>query len=290
MKKRVLSFLVACVMVVSTFIISKPLVHVHAVDGDTNFVEGENQWTMPTNWHEASTKDAKGWVLPVMGHWSLQAYTNLDTAAKKVYVSTQTPEEYRAWKAENPKANNHGVLPGPYIAVNANEAATQNSDSVNYGPTGWYCNWGQRWGGLVFRAGDVAGSIRNVCLNGKPSAVVFTAPEDGEYSFTETLAGLIDPSKATVTATVRKNGEVLASFTPKALNESTVLTGVTSLKKGDVIMFAFQQETAVGIAESDNCFRISDVVVKRTGEYVEDTGVGTAWNLPTDFYTCNPGA
>ena len=35
MKKRVLSFLVACVMVVSTFIISKPLVHVHAVEGGT---------------------------------------------------------------------------------------------------------------------------------------------------------------------------------------------------------------------------------------------------------------
>ena len=32
MKKRVLSFAMACLMVVSTFIISKPLVHVHAVE------------------------------------------------------------------------------------------------------------------------------------------------------------------------------------------------------------------------------------------------------------------
>ncbi|MBO5041231.1 MAG: hypothetical protein J6D09_09080 [Clostridia bacterium] len=290
MKKRILSFLVACVMVVSTFIISKPLVHVHAVESETTFVEGENQWTMPTNWHEASTEDANGWVLPVMGQWSLQGYTNLDTADKKVAASTQTPEEYRAWKAENPKANNHGVLPAPYIAVNANEAATQNSDSVNYGATGWYCNWGQRWGGLVFRSGDVDGSIRNVCLNGKPSAVVFTAPEDGTYSFTETLVGLIDPTKATVTATVRKNGEVLATFNPTALNESKVLSGEVMLAKGDVLMFAFQQDTTVAIAESDNCFRISDVVVKRIGDYTENTGVGATWELPTDFYTCNPGA
>ena len=36
MKNRVLSLLLACVMIVSTFIISRPTVKVHAVEGDTD--------------------------------------------------------------------------------------------------------------------------------------------------------------------------------------------------------------------------------------------------------------
>ncbi|MBE6582039.1 MAG: hypothetical protein E7648_02090 [Ruminococcaceae bacterium] len=39
MNKRVLSFLMACLMVVSTFIISKPLVHVHAVESNDGYLD-----------------------------------------------------------------------------------------------------------------------------------------------------------------------------------------------------------------------------------------------------------
>ena len=39
MKKRILSFIVACLMVVSTFIISRPLAHVHAVESNDGYLD-----------------------------------------------------------------------------------------------------------------------------------------------------------------------------------------------------------------------------------------------------------
>ena len=79
MKKRVLSFLLACFMVVSTFIISKPLVHVHAVEGEQTFVEGENQWTLPENFRPdtLSTFDENGW--PINGQWRLRSYAYVNS-------------------------------------------------------------------------------------------------------------------------------------------------------------------------------------------------------------------
>ena len=73
MKKRVLSLLLACFMVVSTFIISKPLVHVHAVEDETVYTENENQWTLPTDW---STGKVEKYMESIKEHRAELSLTN----------------------------------------------------------------------------------------------------------------------------------------------------------------------------------------------------------------------
>ena len=70
MKKRALSLLLACFMVVSTFIISRPLVDVHAVE----FSEGENQWTLPYNWSKDNDTYVSGGKTVHAVHYLLDAY------------------------------------------------------------------------------------------------------------------------------------------------------------------------------------------------------------------------
>ena len=77
--------------------------------------------------------------------------------------------------------------------------------------------------------------------------VVFTAPADGYYSYSEvvTAAAFTDAQGAAIAAkaTVRVNGEVVATFSPTADDPTKTLTGTVELNAGDLLMFAFELTT-----------------------------------------------
>ncbi len=269
MKKRVLSFLLACFMVVSTFIISRPIVDVHAVE-----VENGTVYELPLDWSTGTETDAKGWYMPYMGPWKLLGYTNLDTATPKLTTSALTPEEY---KAQALKSNGHGKLPGPYLANNANETAVQTTNQTTYDNDGWYANWNQRWSGKIFD-GDLTGMYAIAHAN-KPGAITFTAPADGIYSYTETVEQLLFLANSVnleFEVTVRKNGEVLSEFLASESNKSATLSGEAYLMEGDRLMFAFEQTTEVTFSNKQehksndpNCFKITNLVVTKTADIPE---------------------
>ncbi len=282
MKKRVLSFILACFMVVSAFIISQPIAHVHAA-------ESETKWTMPTDWSVATTKDANGWVMPYIGNWKLLGYTDLDTATPKLNESTITAADYRA---QNLGSGGHGKLPSPYFGVHDNEAAIQNNDSVAYRQGGWYTNWAQRWSGKTFSATSDDSGIYSIAHANKPGAIVFTAPANGEYTFTETVEQILFVAGGTNLSfhvTVRKNGEIVKEVTLTESNANATLSGSVTLAKNDVLMFAFEQTTGVTFSNKQtehknndpNCIKITNVVVEKKASTPSFTPV--EYSLPMNW-------
>ncbi len=290
MKKRALSLLLACFMVVSTFIISKPLAHVHAVDNE-QYVEGENMWTLPTDWSTGIEKDANGWDMPYIGNWKLLGYTNLDTAAPKLTASTLSAEEY---KAQALKSNGHGKLPGPYLANNANETAVQTTNQSIYDSDGWYTNWNQRWSGKTFAgmATTVGNGIHAIAHANKPGAITFTASKSGLYSFTETVEQILFLANSVnleFEVTVRKNGAIITGFIADGTTTKDTLAGEVYLKQGDVLMFAFEQTTGVTFSNKQehksndpNCLKVTDVVIKLVSETKTDYSMPLYWQGKAD--------
>ncbi len=270
MKKRVLSFLLACFMVASTFIISRPLVDVHAVEN-----VAYETWNLPTDWTTGIEKDSNGWDMPYNGVWKLLGYTNLDTASPKLTASTLSAEDY---KSQGLKSNGHGKLPGPYLATNANETAIQTTNQSIYDSDGWYVNWNQRWSGKVFggMATTNGNGIYAIAHAGKPGAITFTAPSNGLYSYTETVEQVLflaNSINLTFDVTVRKNGLILTKFSSSEENKSATLAGEVYLEAGDKLMFAFQQTTSVTFSNNQehksndpNCIKITDLVVKKISD------------------------
>ena len=305
MKKRILSFLVACVMVVSTFIISKPLVHVHAED-ETTYVEDENQWTLPMNWyngveHDTYTdSDGKTWDLASIknGLWKLTSFSNPDDFSTMTWNGTKD----RSW-----------------IESYDNRLQASGAGAVANNWGAWYLSARHRWnGGSIFARGDsstwmkvamttvksgtyqvdengeyvlvdgnkVEKGINYVDSYSKNPAVVFTAPEAGTYSYSElvTANNLLDDSnlidarntakRFAVNVTVRKEGVVINSFLLDEDNESNTLEGTVSLNKGERLAFVFSMITDNAKLGKDStaetnryALKLSDVVVKKIGEY-----------------------
>ena len=270
MKKRVLSLLLACFMVVSTFIISRPVVDVHAVEN-----EAIETWTMPYDWSNGAVETYMGWDKAVQGQWKLSGYSNLDTATAVVNpdenIITAGAEGYSKF-----------TTPYPYLATLPNEKQF-NASASGYGPAGWYANYDYRWNGKIFQGATEAMYV--IAHGGKAGAVTFTAPSDGVYSFTETVELLLEKTSLDLvpsfTATVRRNGTILATFTPETKNETATLTGSVVLKKDDVLMFAFQQNTnynfnsrSVHSSNDPNCLKLTNVVVEQLSSELPETYKG----------------
>lgn len=281
MKKRVLSFLIACLMVVSTFIISKPLVHVHAVDG-----EDVTEWALPMDWTTGlkSQNPSADLHTAEMGYnyaekadepWKFAFYTDVDAGTTYVAESTNPASEYVGTSGKS----GVGVGPSPYIETANNRwifVGTQNY-------SGWYvCSRG-RWQDTSIGKGDNINYMQFTHKNKSYTpAVVFIAPEDGLYSFSELVTGTLfeytkDETTYTINsiATVRKNGTVLASFTPTADNPTKTLTGEIALKQGEELAFVFQQVSSTHCTVLPDAngstyqFKLGETVVKKVGEYSE---------------------
>ncbi|MBO5039759.1 MAG: hypothetical protein J6D09_01530 [Clostridia bacterium] len=266
------------------------------VPGGTTSPDTSNEtvWDMPTDWSVATEKDKNGWVMPYIGQWKLLGYIDLNTATPKLTDSSISISDYRAQQL---KTGGHGKLPGPYFGVHDNEAAIQCSDTVAYKKGGWYTNWNQRWSGKTFSATADDSGIYAIAHAGKPGAIVFTAPVDGDYTYTETVEQLLFVAGGTnlsFEVTVRKNGQVLTSFVPTSSNKVKTLTGIVTLKAGDVLMFAIEQKTNVTFSSSQtehksndpNCFKITNVSVTQHDHVCSSDTVQKHNNAPS---FCAPG-
>ncbi len=231
--------------------------------GDVVIPESPETWDLPMNWSVGTERDDNGWDIPVMGNWSISGFKNLDTATSTYRKSTKTTEQL---KGAN---NNVTEAPQSYLGTNYNETIVQGKDVVANGTNGWYVNYSYRWGSTVLKAGGPYMKI--TCDNGVKGAISFTAPSDGYYSYTELIksAGIINDAE--YRATVRRNGAILDSFTATENGLTKEFKGKVLLKKGDLLMFAFEQMTSIsqGGGDGPHCFdllyanvtKISDATV-----------------------------
>ncbi len=276
MKKRILSFIMACFMVVSTFIISKPFTRVQAVE----YKEGENMWTLPMDWSTGLKQSADGWDLAQIGQWRLTSFSDLSTLTERVGSAAKSYDEVAA--LEKAASNKGGLGPIPYIESARNAEATQKTAVTN-----WYVNYGNRWGTIAFNKGDndtymiVTPRYRGGSSYTNPT-VVFTAPTDGVYSYSELVSTVLTAKNFSetvngetvnktapilATATVRKNGAVINAFAANGVQESKTLTGEVVLRAGDSLMFAFSLNCpAADIADYDQVFKLGSTVVRRIGD------------------------
>ncbi len=263
-------------MVVSTFIITAPVAHVHAAE-----TESETKWTLPVDWTTTDKKDDAGYDLPVKGNWELRTYPVPEAGVTGGDI----------FKVANKTGS--GV---PYLASPANEALKGNNNMKS-----WYLNWGARWS-------EVGGAFVPCTLDGLacvttnvhsgPTAVAFTAPADGKYSFKEALTVTnFQSSNGTtlsIAALAMKVSDgvvtVLDNFTSSTTEASAdELTGTVVLKKGDVLLFGFynaldEKPSFVNNATTEKnyygCYITELVVEKLPFEYIEGLN---QWNLPVDW-------
>ena len=281
MKKRALSLLLACFMVVSTFIISRPLVDVHAVE----FSEGENQWTLPYNWskdNDTYVSGGKTWDLTSKGCGLWRLTSLIDTETGKLNWNDTHGLSYTE-SARNRVNNGASAL--------ANE--------------GWYTNCNGRWnGGSLFGKGDnstwmkvsmATGGFSGINTGSKNPTIVFTAPVEGTFSYSElvTANNLLDESSPqkdlVVEISVRKNGTVINSFTIDKNTTSKQLSGTVELMIGDELMFVFTLVTTdVTLTQTSSAetskyvLTLSDLVVKKIGEL----STYPTYELPTNWINC----
>lgn len=262
-------------MVVSTFIISRPVVDVHAVE----YYEDVNQWTLPMDWSTGlkSQNPSADLYTHDMGFnyaemadkpWKFAFYTDVDAGTAYVAESTVAADTITT----NPAVSGKGKGPAPFIETLNNRWIFVGT--TNY--TNWYvCSTG-RWQDPSIAKGDNSTYMKFTHYNKSYTpAVVFIAPQDGTYSFSELVTGVTftgtNGDAATLTATVRKNGEVIATFSPTSDNASKTLTGTVELKKNEELAFVFSQDVnnfvAYGAADKTPVqFNLGTTVVKRIGD------------------------
>ena len=279
--KRTLSFIVAFLMVVTVFALSAPAARVAAAGSDYQ------EWVLPTDWSSGKVEQYKGWDIPVQGPWKLQGFSDLDTATPYLNDDANIVE-YDALTSYNHNSDKDKTT-FPYMGTDHNESKTQNKVvSGYYHATYWYVNYGARWGGMIFESKQDSTGLVYVGDAGQHAAIVFTAPADGVYNYDALISGLLfetalSKEPLSFTATVRKNGEILQSFTPTPEMDSEIFQGEVELKAGDLLMFAFQQNTDIilgpenaGLSDPD-CMTISNLVIwtgTPTAEGGGDAGEG----------------
>lgn len=223
--------------------------------GDVVIPESPETWDLPMNWSVGTERDDNGWDIPVIGNWSISGFKNLDTATSNYRKSTKTTEQL--WDA----GGNVTEGPQPYLGNNYNETIVQagkNDENpvVANGTNGWYIANSYRWGSTVARAGGPY--IKLIADKGIKGAVYFTAPSDGYYSYTELIKSAGIKNAAEYKATVRLNGLILDSFVAAENGLTKEFNGTVALKKGDLLMFAFEQTTAVDFSNDADahCFDV----------------------------------
>ncbi|MBQ8253963.1 MAG: metallophosphoesterase, partial [Clostridia bacterium] len=223
--------------------------------GDVVIEDDSNTWELPMDWSTGISKDALGWDIPVMGNWSISGFSDLDTAKSTYKESAATPEAVKGGVA-------YSNAPHPYIATNHNEGYVQNKTVTDYGTAGWYVNYDGRWTGVIVASGR--SYLRATARPGKDGAIVFTAPSNGYYSYSEIFETADLTAGAAYQATIRVNGAVIDRYDTTASGVMNKFEGKVMLKAGDRLMFAFEQTTSV--ATTDNtarCFNIQNIVVKK---------------------------
>ncbi len=264
-------------MVASTFIISKPIVHIHAVDN------GGDIDSLPMDWKVTGTIDANGWELAVKGNWQLTTFGN-----------PTDPETIRDGESEAPIAYgvDNSLSPQSYIESRHNREIVANMDVSDWNT--WRIYLDSRYDGNpkpIFSGDNESYMIINPAkpnnMTSNPAAV-FTAPEDGTYTYSEFVEGVLfekDGSPVSVTATVRKNGVLIDAFVPTSTNASRTLEGKVSLKKGELLMFVFTLNSEVALGAEEEVIHLGNTYVKKSGDYVEDASTGTKYVLPMDWST-----
>ncbi len=278
MKKRVLSFLLACLMIVSTFIVTTPHIHVDAVE----YIEGVNQWTLPMNWAHDLDKDERNWELASKnnGLWRLTSFEDLSDGMS-VRWAPSTAELQSGFTT-----NDNSKSPQSYIESYNNRSMFGGNVSSSWGEA-WYVNYGVRHNKKAFDKGDNSTYMEVFPGNGgyNNSTVVFTAPADNTYDYTEFVK--LKMSDAVVEATVLKNGEVLTTATPTT--SGNTISGTVELKQGDILMFAFTLKNSAAVSDNSHPIELSNLVVKVHDENAASGGntvaIGTKYEVPSDFYT-----
>ncbi len=279
MKKRALSLLLACFMVVSTFIISRPIVDVHAVE----YTEGVDQWTLPYNW----SKDNDTYV----------------TGGKAWDLTSKNSGLWRLTSLIDPEAGKLNWNDAHSLSYTESARNRTNNGSSPLGNEGWYMSCNNRWnGGSLFGKGDnsswmkvsmATGGFGGINNGSKNPTVVFTAPVEGTFSYTELVEmnNLVDEASKdlVVNVNVRKNGTVINSFTLDKNTTYKTLDGTVELMIGDELMFTFTLvSTDVTLTQSSSAesekyvIKLSNVVVKKIGELTTNP----TYELPTNWINC----
>lgn len=290
--KRIFSLFVACLMLVTVFS-GIAVTGVSAAESTT--------YTLPMDWTTGLKSDNPSAALHSVemgfnyaeradGLWKFAFYTNVDAGTAYTADSVYTPAD--ALGTNNSGA---GKGPAPYIETANNRWLFVGT--TNYAK--WYVNPTGRWTGTSI-AGNNSDNYMKFSHNveGYVPAVVFVAPKDGTYSFSAPVTGVTftgtDGDPATLTATVRKNGAILASFSPTASNTTKTLTGEVTLSEGEELAFVFSQDAAnfvaYGAADSQPVqFNLGTTVITEVSSSGSDndgsqqTVPASPWSLPMNW-------
>ncbi len=283
MKKRILSVLTAFAIVFSTFVIAMPIQNKHVQAAE--YIEGTNQWTLPTDWTTGLAQDEKGWDLTKMGQWEFGPFNDLNTETSvRRTASSKKPSE--AAKDEQ------SAGPGPYINSTVNESALQANAGYVASSTGWYVNNNKRWGAEIFKPATFEGAtVIRVNPYDNPIGIVFVAPSDGLYAYSELVEAtkfVFEEKAIIMTATVRKNGAIQNIFVADANNAEGNLTGTIALKASESLVFGFENAGAEITEAKEKAlggfdFYLKGLVIKKVGEYSDALNGEKSWNLPTDW-------
>ena len=229
MKKRILSFLLACFMVASTFIISRPIIDVHAVEAD------ETEWIMdPGAFYTGNGTD---------GPFQIGDFAN----------SGGTFRNVSAWA---PAWNQIAWGDANIVAGASAEKWSKQNAWASY--KHFYYDKSE---GSDLRVNPFSFSDANQDIS-KPTkatelAVAFTAPEDGIYSYKEVVHSLgynADGSGTKQVIFKVKKGTAEINATAPELTEDFegTLKGLVALKKGDVLYFTANAYGTMTLAQADN--------------------------------------
>ncbi len=275
MKKRILSFLVACFMVASTFIISKPLVHVHAVDGESAY--GEWVFSGNTDDYDQNNNFSIAMYMGPMGPAGSSGSNVRDVYVPTAILSSTDPltlikgTEGSAWKY------------------------TVDTSTISANP-GWY--------GTAAISYKGENDLGGISVNVKPIevniSIEFTAPEDGVYSFEEIVKQLENTCDSSSTSVkfdtlfafvVLKGDTIYDSYVTKVgsseANPSVgTLEGYVSLKKDEVLKFValegFSNIQGYGENFQPTTLSIESLVVKKVAELSTEEDTVYTPNLTLD--------
>ena len=158
---------------------------------DTAYVEDVKQWTLPLNWGTGVSQDHYGWDIPVKGQWELSGFKNLNNDIGTREPSRKAPTHEDIYHKN--AFGQHSYMPSTYLATQANEVAFQPEGNVPADKyvNGWYVSYARRWTPNIFTCGDNSTYMNVYASSGEPGAAIFTAPENGVYSYSEYIEAIL---------------------------------------------------------------------------------------------------
>ncbi len=234
--KRILSLIVACFMLVTVFS-ALAVTGVSAAEPTT--------YTLPMDWTTGIKSDNPNAALHsdemgfnyaerTDGLWKFAFYTDVDAGTAYTADSAVSVADVKG-------TNNSGAGKGPSPYIETANNRWLFVGTTNYAK--WYVNPTGRWTGTSIAGTNELDYMKfSHNVEGYVPAVVFVAPKDGTYSFSAPVTAATITGGATLTATVRKNGAILATFSPTSEGESKTLTGEVTLQAGEELAFVFSQD------------------------------------------------